>query len=40
MGDTMDTGPAVGGATEKRPRSEALETALAVDSGVVKVHAQ
>ena len=40
MGDNMDTGKAVGGNIEKRPRGEGLETALAVDLEVAKEHAQ
>ena len=40
MGDTMDTSTAVAGYTEKRPRSGALEIALAVDLEVAKDNAQ
>ena len=36
----METGTAAEGTTGKRPRSEALEIALAVDLEVVKGHAQ
>ena len=40
MGETMDTGTTVGGNTEKRPRSDAPEIALAADLEAVKEHAQ
>ena len=40
MEDTADTSMAAGGCSEKRPRSEALEIALAVDLEVGKVYAQ
>ena len=40
MGDAMDTGAAVGGNFEKRPRGGTLEISRAVDLGVVKEHAQ
>ena len=38
--DTVDAGTVVGGNTEKRPRRDALEIALAPDMEVVKEHAQ
>ena len=39
MGDAMGTSTAAGGFTAKRPLSEALEIASAVDLEVVKEHA-
>ena len=36
----MDAGTEVGGNTEKHPRRDALEIALATDLEVVKEHAQ
>ena len=39
MEETVDTGTTGGGNTEKRPRSEALEIALAVDLEVAEEHA-
>lgn len=40
VGETMATGTVVGESAGKRPRGEALEIAMAVDSEVVKEHAQ
>ena len=40
IGATMDTDAAAGGHSEKRPRSEAPEIAVAIDSEVVREHAQ
>ena len=40
MGETMDAGTAVGGNSERCPRSEALGIALAADLPVVYEHAQ
>ena len=39
-GNPMDAGTEVGGNTEKHPRRDALEIALATDLEVVKEHAQ